>query len=193
MLFHCLLSSSWYLKTLNHKLKKRFDTLQSPVNKRYREGSINRKHIVVTDNSDTSHADYYWLLLTDNWLWMNPETDLLKKYTVSIPISIIHLVLWTSKMFIRGFLIIKCKLTQSPFQSVFPQPRLKTASCQSSETWLWAAAPTCGADDTPQSQFISHQMLINSPSISLLRSSVSRMSPQQLTRCSGVIYRHVGR
>lgn len=37
------------------------------------------------------------------------------------------------------------------------------------ETWLWAAAaPTCRADDAPQSQFISHQMLINSLSISPL-------------------------
>ena len=44
------------------------------------------------------------------------------------------------------------------------------ASCQSSEAWLWAAAPTHRADATPLNQFISHQLLINNPSISSLRS-----------------------
>lgn len=55
---------------------------------------------------------------------------------------------------------------------IFPymDHRLQTASCQSSEAWLWAAAPTHRADAMPLNQFISHQLLINNPSISSLRS-----------------------
>ncbi len=66
--------------------------------------------------------------------------------------------------------------------------RLETAICQSSETWLWAAAPTHWADTMPQNQFISHQLLINNPSISSLRSCKSRMSSQQLACCYRAIY-----